>query len=221
MHFLAQSHDFFEAMQNDPRLLSTIDDLNAPGGTLVLAYHNGFRQLFVDFFSRFARCGLIVRAKAGKGGNDPRNVSAASDPRGALFTALRRLTDGGQVYVAPDGPHATRTRDISVLGHRVPVGEGASFLAWQGRARVRWLSMRRDGLAFIPVLREGPQRKEGERANDYDERFWEFYERCIADHLQGPPWDTAIGGNWMKFLRADIVSDCTSYQAPTSSMKAK
>lgn len=220
MYFLVHSHDYFKAMEDDPRLLAAIDDLNAPGGTLVLACHNGFRQLFVDFFSRFARDGLIVRAKAGKGGNDPRNVSAASDPRGALFTALRRLTDGGQVYVAPDGPHATRTRDIFVLGHRVPVGEGAAFLAGQSRARVRWLSIRREGQTFIPVLREGPQRDDGERTSDYEARFWDFYAGCIAEHLQGPPWDTAIGGNWIQLLRNDVVSELPRYQAPSSSMKA-
>lgn len=204
LNFLPDGASWFSDPVSDPDMARAVAALNGDRGTLVLAYHCGFRQLFVEFFRMFAQDGLVIHAHIGEASGEGGSVSASADPRAALFTAYRKLCAGGQVYLAPDGPHASRTRTIRVLGIDLQVAEGAAFLASQARSRVVWLSVRRHGDRFLPVIVEGPVREKQDREDVYSERFWSFYARCIEDHLVGLPGDIAIGGRWLSILKTSL-----------------
>lgn len=204
LNFLPEGPDWFADPASDPGLARAIADLDGDDGTLVLAYHCGFRQLYVEFFRLFARDGLVIHANIGDASGEAGSVSASADPRAALFTAYRKLRTGGQVYLAPDGPHTNRTRTIRVLDIDLPVSEGAAFLASQVRCRVVWLSVRRDGDRYVPVIVEGPRRDKQEDEAAYTTRFWQFYANSIESHLVGPPGDIAIGGRWLSILKSAL-----------------
>lgn len=204
LHFIPDGASWFPDPASDPDFARAVAALNGDRGTLVLAYHCGFRQLFVEFFRSFAQDALVIHDRTGDASGENGAVSAAADPRAALFTAYRRLRAGGQVYLAPDGPNANRGRTIRVLDVDLPVAEGAAFLASQLRARVVWLCVRRDGDRFLPVIVEGPVREKQEREDDYEKRFWQFYACCIEHHLSGMPGDIAIGGRWLSILKTSF-----------------
>jgi hypothetical protein len=166
--------------------------LSSPRGMLVLTFHGGYGALAPHLFADVLEDSLIMDVKSrGKF----RSVDAKKSG-GALFAALRTLTQGGSVYLAPDGPFGNPTGEARVLGASRSVGDGAPFLAFEARCETVWYVMRRDGQMLVPAIEPGPSRKPGETYEEFRAGLMQFYRDKIEEQLTGDPRNLALHDWW-------------------------
>lgn len=127
-------------------------------------------------------------------------VTAAQDPRAALFTGLRALQDKKVVLIAPDGSEGLNF-EIEVLGSKSMIGEGAAFLAYEGKCPAVWFIIVREDDAFVPVVIPFPARQPGEKYRQFKERFAQFYAERVLDFFTGDPRNFVRTPRWGHLFR--------------------
>lgn len=127
-------------------------------------------------------------------------VTATQDARAALFTGLRVLQERKVVVIAPDGSEGLNI-EIEVLGSRSMIGEGAAFLAYEGKCPAAWFTIAREDDAFVPVVIPFPQRQSGEKYRQFKERFAHFYAERLSEVFTGDPRNLVRTPRWSHLFR--------------------
>ncbi|NQW54787.1 MAG: hypothetical protein HQ465_26480 [Rhodospirillales bacterium] len=127
-------------------------------------------------------------------------VTATQDARAALFTGLRLLQEKKVVALAPDGSEGLNI-EIEVLGSRSMIGEGAAFLAYEGKCPAAWFTIAREDDAFVPVVIPFPERQSGEKYRQFKERFAQFYTERVSDAFTGDPRNLVRTPRWGHLFR--------------------
>ena len=180
----------------------------------MLAFHGGFRMLFMKLFDEFFDDGVVIRRggmavtppKDDQGRRAAVHVSGMNNPGEALFVAMRALLEGKQVLMAPDGPFGRQKASIKVLGADCPVGQGAAFLAFETRCNTAWFTIVRNDRGFAPLVVPGPKREERETFEAYQDRLHRFYGDMIVSAFTGEPRNLTLSGRWIQYFRSMLAA---------------
>lgn len=175
--------------------------LGADGGSLAVTFHGGLLRAARVLFETVEGWQTLQTKSAPRGRRAGPGRIAASDPRSALFAALRVLQSGNVLLVAPDGPWGTRMEKIGVFGTTTAAGEGAAFLAFEARCPTIWFTVVRDDERLVPSIAKGPVRQGSEPYNKFLPRWLDFYSQQIEFALTGEPMSIALKPRWTSVLR--------------------
>lgn len=175
-------------------------------GTLFLMFHCGFiraaKRLFTGYLPENGRPGLLLAA----GGTH----RAADDPGQALFSALRSLQAGHNLWVAPDGTLGRQSVTLDVLGTTSTGGEGAALLAHTARCPTVFFRLEvREGRLF-PVIEAGPRCEPGEGFRDFSARFHRAYADKLTALLTGEPENLVLRPRWLRVFAEAEMAEQTS-----------
>jgi hypothetical protein len=190
--------DSFNCLIDQAAKRDVAERLTSPKGYLILVFHGGFAPLLRKIFHALCKDGAMV--------GDAGPLSAERDAGSALFAAMRALSNGHNVYIAPDGPFGKLTTSMRVLGVDCPMRDGAAFLAFELGPNTAWLTLTRDDRAFIPVVQIGPSREKEETFPEYRDRLYRFYAAMIEKSLTGDPRSLALSGRWTHYLNSALSS---------------
>jgi hypothetical protein len=165
-------------------------DLDTSRGLLFLLCHAGYTHVLFRFVDREIPNSVYLASSS-------KRIPIHLDPRGSLFAGLKALLQKKVVVITPDGQQGSRNCDISVLGRKVPIGDGAAFLAYESRCATMWATMNRNGDRFVPNLVSGPVRDSAESFEQFQGRFNAFYERMLNEFFCGDPQNLLIGQRWL------------------------
>jgi hypothetical protein len=105
------------------------------------------------------------------------------------------------VRIFPDGAHGDQV-PIPVLGKPVPIGRGAAFLAWQGKADVVFIATRWVGRQVEFTLDPGPRAIDHASGAGFEAAFNRFYAGCLERIALGAPEDMVPnGGFWPHLIK--------------------
>ncbi len=193
----AQKQSLLEAATDVEELKQFFLKLNCTKGLLLLTFHSGFVLAAQMMCGRYGNnsmgLGLLKTGKEGPG--------AREDPAGALFRAMKHLTGGGTLLIAPDGRQGTNYSIVRVLGGQYRVGHGAPFLAFETGCETGWYTAGLRNNRIVPIFVAGPTRKEGERFAEFRDRLLDFYACQISAHLAGDPGNLALNSYWLDYFK--------------------
>lgn len=156
-------------------------------GTLILGAHVGFFPIIRAFLHAHVPDTLYIGATG----------TIVNDPRTALFTASRALSDGHVVFIAPNGRIGTQSEPMPLLGTSVTLGIGAAFLAYESDCPVVWLSTGLGKNGFSVAATAGPARQAGETYAAFSARLSNFYLDMLRRHFTSDPIDMAMEPRWL------------------------
>lgn len=190
----------------------TLADVDRSKGVVVATFHGGFSRLNITLFQHLfpnsvTVLGGLSKAKSSDVG---RYIRVVGNERGSLFQALRAVQDGKALWIGADAPFGNSKHSIEVIGAKVPVADGAPFVAFETRCPTLWLATVRTDFGFSVVSTLGPVRAAGEKYQAFKDRWFSFYRTCIEEFLTGDPRNLALRPHWMHYLGGGVFRTSNS-----------
>jgi uncharacterized small protein (DUF1192 family) len=168
-------------------------------GILLVTFHGGFFSLLRQLYAATVPGGLTFGIQDS---TSSRQISAKADPGAALFLALRAMQDGKTIIMAPDAKWGALGSTVNVARKKIPMADGAAFLAYESGRETAWYGVELRGQAFVPVLVSAPRPHENEKYAAFKQRWLEFYARQIEATLTGDPKNISLRARWISELTA-------------------
>jgi hypothetical protein len=168
-------------------------------GILLVTFHGGFFSLLRQLYAATVPGGLTFGIQDS---TSSRQISAKADPGAALFLALRAMQDGKTIIMAPDAKWGALGSTVNVAGKKIPMADGAAFLAYESGRETAWYGIELRGQSFVPVLVPAPRPNENEKYAAFKQRWLEFYGRQIEATLTGDPKNISLRARWISELTA-------------------
>lgn len=131
-------------------------------------------------------------------------ISTKGGAQFAFLKAMRAVRKSPyQIRVFPDGPYGQERIHGSVLGKPADIGAGAGVLGWQSQANTYFAQTRwRDDGRLDLVLEPGPDARDYDNGDAFQNAFNAFYFDRLNDIANGSPKDMTCGGGlWNNFLK--------------------
>lgn len=193
----------------------TLASTDRSKGVVVATFHGGFSRLNIALFQHLFPDGVTVLGglSKAKSSDVERYIRVVGNERGALFQALRAVQDGKALWIGADAPFGNSKHSIEVAGAKVPVADGAPFVAFETRCPTLWLATVRTDFGFSVVSTLGPVRTAGEKYQAFKDRWFSFYRTCIEEFLTGDPRNLALRPHWMHYLGGGVFRTSHSPKA--------
>jgi hypothetical protein len=179
------THGLVEALADLDESRRRFAGLDLSRGLVLVTAHDLFSRIEVALADHVMPDSYAIHMK---------DLADPAGQRNAAFRALKTVTAGKAILLAPDGQQAAASAgaEIEVLGKRFDISVGAALIAYEGRSPTAFYRATRTGRRFVPTFVAGPSRENGESFAQFRTRWLAFYAAEREKALLASPGDLAF-----------------------------
>jgi hypothetical protein len=193
----------FKALVSEADRQQAFGHIDRSNGVLITTMHSGMSRVNQSVFqTEFKDFLILAKNPLGNDLKDALRINVKDDVGSGLFPALRAMTRGKSVLMAPDGRNGTRNHFGEVLGRSIPTPIGAAFLAYETRCYCGWYTLVPAGDKLIPLVADAPKPEKRESFESYTQRWLSFYWAQLENLLTGDPSRISLLGEFWGTMAA-------------------